>query len=281
MRATYEIRDNDYHYSDDKDGNVNLWCSPHLHYHMELVYMIEGEVLCGVDSKTYVLKKGDFLAVFPNKVHRFERITTNHKYKLYIINPDMCQELTEKFLDFTPECPVIEHADENYRIKSVLECMSSLDENEEYYNIKLHGYITSLFCEILSNLKLIGEKRIDDTNSVKIIVDFCAKNFKRELSLSLLERELYLSKYYISHIFSGKFGVNFNDYLNSLRVSYACRMLITTDQSVTKISELAGFNTLRTFNRAFFKQMGMSPSEYRKSHISLPYEETAASVIEN
>ena len=34
--------------------------------------------------------------------------------------------------------------------------------------------------------------------------------------------------------------------------------------TVTEISEAVGFNTLRTFNRAFIKQMGMSPSEYRK-----------------
>ena len=32
---------------------------------------------------------------------------------------------------------------------------------------------------------------------------------------------------------------------------------------MTEISEAVGFNTLRTFNRSFQKQLGMTPSDYR------------------
>jgi AraC-like DNA-binding protein len=39
---------------------------------------------------------------------------------------------------------------------------------------------------------------------------------------------------------------------------------LNSDASITEICEQVGFNTLRTFNRAFIKQMGVSPSEYRK-----------------
>ena len=80
-----------------------------------------------------------------------------------------------------------------------------------------------------------------------------------------MEEELHLSKYYISHLFGSKIGTGFNDYINALRVSEACRYLRRTNKSITEISALVGFGTLRTFNRAFFKQVGMSPSEYRKT----------------
>ena len=63
---------------------------------------------------------------------------------------------------------------------------------------------------------------------------------------------------------SSKLKMGFNDYINSLRISNACKQLLKTDASVTEISESVGFNTLRTFNRAFMKQMGMTPSEYRR-----------------
>jgi AraC-like DNA-binding protein len=78
-----------------------------------------------------------------------------------------------------------------------------------------------------------------------------------------LERDLHISKYYISHVMSQKLNIGFNDYVNSLRISSACRLLRKSDRSITEISELVGFNTLRTFNRAFFKQMGVTPSDYR------------------
>lgn len=264
MRVEYEIKSSDYFYRDDGGGEVQLWCGAHLHYHIEIVYMIEGEVDAYVDSELYRIKKGDLLIAFPNKVHRFEKVTDYHAYKLFIISPDICAELSEKFVGYSPENPVISGV--SSRLLSIIESLSSLSADEEYYNLNLRGLTTSLFCECLSKLNLCGD-RSDESHAVKVIVDYCAKNFKRELSLSILERELHLSKYYISHIFSGKLGVSFNDYINSLRISYACRKLISTDMSVTKIGEIAGFSTLRTFNRAFFKQMNTSPSEYRKNYL--------------
>ena len=219
MRVEYEIKSSDYFYRDDCGGEIQLWCGAHLHYHLELVYMIDGEVDAYVDSELYRIKKGDFLVIFPNKVHRFERVTEHHSYKLFIINPDICAELSKKFLDFTPENPVICGVDD--RFLRIIEALSSLSPDEEYYKLNLQGLTTSLFCECIKRLNLIGG-RADDSHAVRVVVDFCSKNFKRELSLALLENELHLSKYYISHIFSDKLGVSFNDYVNSLRISYAC-----------------------------------------------------------
>ncbi|MBO7311046.1 MAG: helix-turn-helix transcriptional regulator, partial [Clostridia bacterium] len=75
---------------------------------------------------------------------------------------------------------------------------------------------------------------------------------------------LHISKYYVSHIMSNKLKMGFNDYINSIRVSNACKYLRKTDKSITEISGIVGFNTMRTFNRAFLKQTGMTPSEYRE-----------------
>ena len=106
---------------------------------------------------------------------------------------------------------------------------------------------------------------MNDSGALRSIVSYCTRNFSEDLSLSVLEEKLHLNKYYISHLFSNRLGIRFNDYINSLRISEACRFLLNTDLNVTEISELVGFNTLRTFNRAFTKQIGASPTEYRKN----------------
>lgn len=109
------------------------------------------------------------------------------------------------------------------------------------------------------------ENKAGCSHTLQSVVSYCARNFNRELSLDVLEEELHISKYYISHLFSDRLGIRFNDYVNSLRVSDACRLLRQTDASITEISELVGFGTLRTFNRAFIKHTGVSPSAYRRS----------------
>ena len=124
----------------------------------------------------------------------------------------------------------------------------------------------ALCAELIPMMK-ISKLPVGDSESLRTIVSFCTQNYAENLSLSLLEEKLHLNKFYISHLFSGRLGLRFNDYINSLRVSEACRYLLNSSLSITEIGSLVGFNTPRTFNRAFIKQLGLSPSEYRKQRM--------------
>ena len=106
---------------------------------------------------------------------------------------------------------------------------------------------------------------LEVSRAMRSVIDYCVRNYNKELTLAVLAEELHMSKYYISHLFGKEFNMKFNDYINSLRVSAACRLLCDTTKSVTEISEEVGFATARTFNRAFSKQYRLSPTEYRLS----------------
>ena len=75
------------------------------------------------------------------------------------------------------------------------------------------------------------------------------------------------NKYYLSSIFSGRLHMNFRQYLNHFRVEYASRLMKESHLPLTHIWAEAGFNSQRSFNRAFSDIMGMSPLEYRRSVI--------------
>ena len=81
---------------------------------------------------------------------------------------------------------------------------------------------------------------------------------------SVAER-LQVSRSCVSHIFSDRIGVNFREYINSLRISEAEELLRNRSYSVTEVANRAGFPTIRTFNRAFQKKHGISPGQYRKN----------------
>lgn len=261
MKAVYENRVSDYYYrSGDK-----LACGPHLHYHIELVYIKKGGVIAYVDTERYEMKPGDFLFVPPNKIHYFDDIESHVDCHLFIISPDLVPDLKELLCSETILSSVIQNSNQNSRLEwlmSILSDVNSLPElNRE---IIMRGYLNAFFGELLNMLPQ-HIYRTDDSLSMKAIIQYCSQNFTRDLSLSVLEEELHLSKYYISHLFSSKLGIRFNDYINSLRISDACRYLRTTSMSVTDIAVTSGFGTLRTFNRAFRKKMNISPSTYRKN----------------
>jgi AraC-like DNA-binding protein len=61
-------------------------------------------------------------------------------------------------------------------------------------------------------------------------------------------------------------GVNFYEWVNGYRIKAACEALSETPQSVSEICYLVGFNSKSTFNTAFRRQLGCTPTEYRKKH---------------
>ena len=77
--------------------------------------------------------------------------------------------------------------------------------------------------------------------------------------------ELGVSKYVLSRVFSGTFHTNFCQYVNGIRLNYACAYLENTKDSITEISLECGFESQRTFNRAFKKKYRMTPREYREN----------------
>ena len=241
--------------------------APHLHREIELVCFFEGHAVAYADSVRCELEPGDVFIAFPNQIHYYESFGTE-KYYLFIVNPETLPELSDQFNLALPHSPVIKGAAKNPRIKETIEALYHACEAKStpFSSTMRQGYLLALFSELLAQMPL-SRLHTGDSNALRTIVSFCTRNFAENLSLTLLEERLHLNKYYISHLFSGKLGLRFNDYINSLRVSEACRYLLNTDYSITDISEKVGFNTPRTFNRAFIKQMGIPPTEYRKSDL--------------
>lgn len=264
MNVIYEKKTDDFYYRNDGGRAIPLQCLAHLHYYIEIVYVKSGRVQAYIDSEPYLAEEGDLLVVFPNKIHRFIDLT-HVEYDLFIINPDIADELSEKLSLEEPENPVISGVDKNERIQSLIKILSKAKNfPKRYRETLMKGYMLAFFSEILEEMPLKSVKH-EDSRALRAIVKYCAANFSKELSLTILENELHLSKYYISHLFGDKLGIRFNDYVNSLRISEACRLLRTTDLSITEVCDFSGFGTLRTFNRAFSKQMGVSPSDYKKT----------------
>ncbi len=278
MGAVYENKKDDFSCRNALTSRYPLAFGAHLHYHLEMVYMVEGCTTCAVDTGEYTIQSGDVLLVFPNQVHRYDP-ADNEKYLLFIINPDLMPELSRSFEGAAPTCPIVRGIGNDPYMHNLLMTLSRTEDMPaDYRDAITKGYLLAFFGELLSRMTF-RETNQSDSMTLRSIVSFCAQNYGRELTLGTLEEELHLSKYYISHLFGSKIGTGFNDYINALRVSEDCRYLRRTNKSITEISALVGFGTLRTFNRAFVKQVGMSPSEYRKSAFGAPEVERIRSEV--
>ncbi|GAB4231516.1 MAG: helix-turn-helix domain-containing protein [Ekhidna sp.] len=89
------------------------------------------------------------------------------------------------------------------------------------------------------------------------------------LKLKDVANHLGLQSHHISQVINELEEKNFSDFINEYRVSQAIRLLKVTDQKIMHVAFDSGFNNKASFNNAFRKVAGMSPSQYREAHRSL------------
>lgn len=123
--------------------------------------------------------------------------------------------------------------------------------------------ITAMLDAVSLYMHAIKESRLHQSQ-LDQIRDFVTVNFeKHDLSLDLLSGQFGLNAKYISKLFKETFGHNFTDFLISLRVQHACKLLEETDEPIQDIAEWSGYTNSISFRRTFKKVMGLTPGEYR------------------
>ncbi len=88
------------------------------------------------------------------------------------------------------------------------------------------------------------------------------------LSIQTLSRKLSLPVYHLSQVINEKFKKNFYELINGYRIEESKEKLNTNDKNQPKILAIAydvGFNTLNSFNRAFKRHTGKTPTEFKNS----------------
>ncbi|MHC5252697.1 helix-turn-helix domain-containing protein [Listeria kieliensis] len=109
-----------------------------------------------------------------------------------------------------------------------------------------------------------ASKKAEPTLAFQVYI-FMTENFKLNLSLAKLEKIFFTSKKNIEQALQATFQMSARELAIFIKISYAKSFIQTTPSSFSQISDLTGFNSVRSFNRAFLEEVGMTPSEYKKS----------------
>jgi two-component system response regulator YesN len=106
-----------------------------------------------------------------------------------------------------------------------------------------------------------GIKRYSEL--VNGVMDYIKCNFSEEISLTTAASQLHVNKNYLCDHFKQQTGINFSDYLTTVRLEKAKEILKTCHLSVSGAGEQVGYPNPSYFVQLFKKHLGMTPLEYR------------------
>ena len=119
---------------------------------------------------------------------------------------------------------------------------------------------------------VLGEDRKDELSEKIMQIIVVDKKYRdRTYSASQLAYDTGTNTRYISAVMADRFHINYNGYVNTLRINEAMTLLADEryrDTSVEKIGEMVGFANRQSFYASFFRINKITPREYKLKQFS-------------
>ncbi|MEM8908087.1 MAG: AraC family transcriptional regulator, partial [Bacteroidota bacterium] len=101
---------------------------------------------------------------------------------------------------------------------------------------------------------------------IQLVQRFLLQQYHRSITLAEVAELASMNKTSFCRYFKECTRKTFSQYLNELRIDYACKLLLEGTFSVSRIGYEVGYNNVPYFLRQFKKIKGLSPKQYRNQH---------------
>ncbi|MCM8709944.1 AraC family transcriptional regulator [Clostridium sp. SYSU_GA19001] len=257
--------------------NINFLA--HWHSEVEVVLICEGNLGVGINSEYRILEKGDIAICTSGDIHYYNSKDMESTIILIVFRPELTGNVINLLNNTRFTYPFInsstlEQININTSIlNDIKTCLSSIlneiNTKDNYYQILIKSHLIKLVGLLLRHFPhsmASSSDKISSENSLGIVqkaINYLENNYTQDVTLEDVSVFLGITPFYFSKIFKKTTGLNFKTYLNSLRVEKAYHLLKTTDDPIIDIAYECGFNSIRTFNRVFKANKGITPSSLR------------------
>ena len=116
---------------------------------------------------------------------------------------------------------------------------------------------------------MINSKEESSHGLIEAAKQYICSNLDKELSVSIIAEEMFLSESYFSRLFKKVCGKGCNKYITEKRIEKAKALLETTNLQSGMIAALVGYRDCNYFSLAFKKYTGQSPTSFRRERRQL------------
>lgn len=107
-------------------------------------------------------------------------------------------------------------------------------------------------------------RNIRNAKALGDVMEYIRGHFGENLTLESVARQVFLSPFYLSHLFSEEMGITFVEYLTKVRMEEAKELLGDASRSIVEVANRVGYEDASYFGKVFKKSVGSTPNQFRK-----------------
>lgn len=247
----------------------------HQHEEIELIVQLKGKGLCFIGNHIGNFEAGDVFLLGSNLPHEFKKEKAEMECSVMVVhfkknfwgeafwNLPEAEEINRLLHLSTKAIKISGPAN-----KPLAASIQQLEHATGFERI-------ALLCQ---SLLLISRERRKRTlsslqpkdletfadNRLNEVVKHTIQHFDEPLSLAAVAALIPMSVSAFCRYFKRATKKTYVEFVNEIRISHACQLLMQSGKTMVEIAYDSGFNTIANFNKQFLKIKGMKPSEYRR-----------------
>ena len=260
----------------------NFTHPPEKHDFWEMVYVDSGEINAVTDGLGQTLSQGQLIFHRPLEVHAHisNRIVSNNMLVVAFASRSAAMEFFDRkvftlgktartllSLFIREAGTALGHIPSDYTDRNPLDFSGAPLGSVQL----LECYLTELLLVLMrgedggSRLKRSDDAReLAQSSLAELIVAYLADNVYSNITLADLCHRFFMGKSQLSKLFCEQIGEGPIEHFGRLKIAEAKKLLGRDGASVTAVSDLLGYSSIHNFSRAFKREVGISPTAYRK-----------------
>ncbi len=252
----------------------------HSHDFTELVIVLGGKGHHIIEKKKYPLQKGDIYVITEDMVHGYE-ICERLELINILFNPKevLIEEIRQGLTGYRAmfEIEPLYRFEKDFSAKHTLDILNlkeivhlcdeirplseiHIDENRILVKTLLNVLIAKLSTLYINQ----NEPKPKQLVMLSEVIDYIESHLSEDIDTPTLSKKAGFSTRHFNRLFKDIFGVTPKQYIMSLRLIEACKLLKESDMTISQLSAQCGFPDSSYFAQLFLKRFQITPTEYRK-----------------
>ena len=250
-------------------------------YTYRFLFVDKGALDVTIDGKTERIGAGDLLFLTPGDRYRLLPIDSDFSiYNLFfeIIKDNEAPKGAPSVCIFMPEyneelCSSAANVSDltllnrpcilrGLELRRTFERLHRMNKQSPFGDF----YKTSLLRSILAEIALsVCDEKNHGRNTADEIIAYVYSNYDKDISASGVSEHFFYHPNYVNKLIKNKTGKTLSELIRHVKIEHAVALLTEVGTAPNKIFHALGFYDYSHFYKAFIRETGMSPSEYKKT----------------